>query len=68
MFDIGTAEFLIVFVIVVLLFGPGHLARTMSEVEKGCIPSMSRYLLKKTLILLLKPTSLQNRTIFDNAV
>ena len=35
MFDIGTPELLIVLVIVVLLFGPGRLAKTMSEIGKG---------------------------------
>lgn len=35
MFDIGAPELLIVLVIVVLLFGPGRLARTMSEIGKG---------------------------------
>ena len=35
MFDIGAPELLIVLVVVVLLFGPGRLARTMSEIGKG---------------------------------
>lgn len=35
MFDIGAPELLIVLVIVVLVFGPGRLARTMSEIGKG---------------------------------
>lgn len=35
MFDIGTPELLIVLVVVVLLFGPGRLARTMGEIGKG---------------------------------
>lgn len=35
MFDIGAPELLIVLVIVVLLFGPGRLARTMAEIGKG---------------------------------
>lgn len=35
MFDIGIPELLIVLVIVVLVFGPGRLARTMSEIGKG---------------------------------
>ena len=35
MFDIGTPELLIVLVIVVLLLGPGRLAKTMSEIGKG---------------------------------
>ena len=35
MFDIGAPELLIVLVIVVLVFGPGRLARTMGEIGKG---------------------------------
>ena len=35
MFDIGPSELLIVFVIVVLVFGPGRLANTMGEIGKG---------------------------------
>ena len=35
MFELGTPELLIVLVIVILLFGPGRLARTMSEIGKG---------------------------------
>ena len=35
MFDLGAPELLIVLVIVVLLFGPGRLAKTMSEIGKG---------------------------------
>ena len=35
MFDIGIPELLILLVIVVLVFGPGRLAKTMSEVGKG---------------------------------
>ncbi len=35
MFDIGPPELLIVLVIVVLVFGPGRLARTMGEIGKG---------------------------------
>ena len=35
MFDIGAPELLIVLVIVVLVFGPGRLAKTMSELGKG---------------------------------
>ena len=35
MFDVGIPELLIVLVIVVLVFGPGRLAKTMSEVGKG---------------------------------
>lgn len=35
MFDIGPSEILIVLVIVVLIFGPGRLARTMGEIGKG---------------------------------
>ena len=35
MFDIGAPELLIVLVIIVLLFGPGRIAKTMSEVGKG---------------------------------
>jgi sec-independent protein translocase protein TatA len=35
MFDIGIPELLIVLVIVVLLFGPGRIAKTMSELGSG---------------------------------
>jgi len=35
MFDIGAPELLILLVIVVLVFGPGRLAKTMSEIGKG---------------------------------
>jgi len=35
MFDIGWPELLIVLVLVVLIFGPGRLAKTMSELGKG---------------------------------
>ncbi len=35
MFEIGPSELLIVLVIVVLVFGPGRLARTMGEIGKG---------------------------------
>jgi len=35
MFDIGIPELLIELVIVMLLFGPGRLARTMGEIGKG---------------------------------
>jgi len=35
MFDIGIPELLIVLVIVVLLFGPGRLAKTMGEIGRG---------------------------------
>ena len=35
MFDIGVPELLILLVIVALLFGPGRLAKTLSEVGKG---------------------------------
>ena len=35
MFDIGFPELLILLAIVILIFGPGRLAKTMSEVGKG---------------------------------
>lgn len=35
MFDIGIPELLIVLVIVILIFGPGRIAKTMGELGKG---------------------------------
>jgi sec-independent protein translocase protein TatA len=35
MFDIGWPELLIVLVLVVLIFGPGRLSKTMGELGKG---------------------------------
>ena len=35
MFDIGIPELLIVLVIVILMFGPGRIAKTMGELAKG---------------------------------
>ena len=35
MLDIGAPELLIVLVIVVLIFGPGRIAKTMGELGKG---------------------------------
>ena len=37
MFDLGAPELLIVLVIIVLLFGPGRIAKTMGEVGKGIL-------------------------------
>ena len=35
MFDLSAPELLIILVIVVLLFGPGRLSKTMGEIGKG---------------------------------
>jgi sec-independent protein translocase protein TatA len=35
MFDIGLPELLIVLAVVVLIFGPGRIAKTMGELGKG---------------------------------
>lgn len=35
MFEVGIPELLIVLVIIVLVFGPGRLAKTMGEIGKG---------------------------------
>jgi sec-independent protein translocase protein TatA len=35
MLDIGIPELLIVLVIVILIFGPGRIAKTMGELGKG---------------------------------
>ena len=35
MLDLGAPELLIVLVIILLLFGPGRIARTMGELGKG---------------------------------
>ena len=35
MLDIGMPELLIVLVVIILIFGPGRLAKTMGELGKG---------------------------------
>jgi sec-independent protein translocase protein TatA len=35
MFDIGMPELLIVLVVIILIFGPGRLAKTMGELGNG---------------------------------
>jgi sec-independent protein translocase protein TatA len=35
MIDIGMPELLIVLVIIILIFGPGRIAKTMGEIGKG---------------------------------
>ena len=35
MLDVGWPELLIVLIVVVLIFGPGRLAKTMGELAKG---------------------------------
>ncbi|MCK6539867.1 MAG: twin-arginine translocase TatA/TatE family subunit [Anaerolineales bacterium] len=35
MFDIGPTELIIILAIVILVFGPGRLARAMGEIGKG---------------------------------
>jgi sec-independent protein translocase protein TatA len=35
MIDIGMPELLIVLVIIILIFGPGRIAKTMGEIAKG---------------------------------
>ncbi len=35
MFDLGAPELLIVLLIVILLFGPGRIAKTLGELGKG---------------------------------
>lgn len=35
MFDVGVPELLIVLVVVVLVFGPGRLVKTMGELGRG---------------------------------
>jgi sec-independent protein translocase protein TatA len=35
MFDMGIPELLIILIVVLLLFGPGRIAKTMSELGKG---------------------------------
>ncbi|MFT3894123.1 MAG: twin-arginine translocase TatA/TatE family subunit [Anaerolineales bacterium] len=35
MFDFGAPELLIILVIIILIFGPGRIAKTMGELGKG---------------------------------
>ncbi len=35
MFDVGLPELLIVLVVVILIFGPGRIAKTLAELGKG---------------------------------
>jgi len=57
---LGAPELLIILVIVVLLFGPGRLAKTMGEIEGELIPSRIQFHRKKIWILYQRPAPNRN--------